>query len=147
MAIQITEKLLSAKAQKALNNAVNKSQFLRDAIEYYVNREPQATASTASIDPDIRNDIQEIKELLQKLTNQPGVTESAASIEKIVVSAVERKAEIAVANKVITERPKDTVTPIEKTVSEPQAKQINSNMSDAEKAAIDKAVADSLLNF
>lgn len=56
LAIQISENHLSPEAVKALNNAKNKSQFLRDAIEFYVNRKED--------DNGLKNDIKQIKELL-----------------------------------------------------------------------------------
>lgn len=85
MAIQISENNLSPKARKALANAKNKSQLLRDALEFYVNRDEIITSPVTSIDSALHSDIKEIKELLKGLSLQ-GVVESVASKE-----IVERK--------------------------------------------------------
>ena len=62
MGIQITEKGLSSKARKALSNAKNKSQFLREAIEFYVQREEGKEPPH-----DIHDELQEIKTLIGNL--------------------------------------------------------------------------------
>lgn len=81
MAIQISEKFLSPRAIAALNKAPNKSQFLRDAIEYYVNRGPVNISSRIpgiSDISDLRDDIKDIKELLSSIA---GTTlDSAAEV-------------------------------------------------------------------
>lgn len=90
MAIQISEKHLSPEAKRALSNAKNKSQFMRDAIEFYVRRGFDKENIEVSCDSEIRKDIkevkQEIKELKEILKNLNTVTvnETAASIENIV---------------------------------------------------------------
>lgn len=64
MSIQISESKLSPEARKALQNAKSKSQFMRDAIEFYVkNRD-------ASSDSELLNDIREIKNMLSKLCDE-----------------------------------------------------------------------------
>lgn len=82
MAIQINEKHLSSKAKKALNNAKNKSQFLRDAIEFYVNRE----SVYENIGSDLKEDVREIKELLLKMSIPPLITETAITKESFLTS-------------------------------------------------------------
>lgn len=62
MGIQITEKGLSSKARKALSNAKNKSRFLREAIEFYVQREESEEPSY-----DFHDELQEIKTLIGNL--------------------------------------------------------------------------------
>lgn len=140
MAIQISEKNLSPKAQKALNNAVNKSQFLRDAIEFYVSREyPEAAP-----DPEIKNDIKEIKELLLRITTQPGTIETAVSIEKVTIPEAVKpaiKAEAAEKPKAVINN--DAAVSTKETVTN----QPDSDMSEAEKKAIEKMLDESLLNF
>jgi len=71
MAIQISEHKLSPLAQQALNNAKNKSQFLRDAIEYYVSSELNNL--------DIKEDIKEIKNILKQLASQTVYDETVAT--------------------------------------------------------------------
>lgn len=72
MGIQIEENKLSQEAQKALRNAKNKSQFMRDAIEYYVRKEPVAGNFEFS------KDIKDIKSMLATLMeNGIQVTESS----------------------------------------------------------------------
>ena len=87
MAIQISEKNLSPLAAKALNNAKNKSQFLRDAVEFYVQRGIQTGGNHN--ENGIRSDLGEIKDMIrdlqqvlaQKVVFEPAVSEKAASIE------------------------------------------------------------------
>ncbi len=71
MAIQIDEKLLSQKAKDALSNSKSKSKLLRDALEAYV-RSSAYEAGSSSInvsgDPQLKQDIKEIKEMLLRLT-------------------------------------------------------------------------------
>ena len=71
MAIQISEHKLSPLAQQALSNAKNKSQFLRDAIEYYVSSELNNL--------DIKEDIKEIKNILKQLASQTVYDETVAT--------------------------------------------------------------------
>lgn len=66
LGIQISEHNLSPEAKEALNNAKNKSQFLRDAIEFYVRRGEQ--------NKDIEKDIREIKDLLKDLAYTGGIS-------------------------------------------------------------------------
>lgn len=72
MGIQISEDKLSPLASKALKNAKNKSQFLRDAIEFYVQR--------GTIDDEIRNDLNELKEMIRKLHTQP-ISNQSTSVD------------------------------------------------------------------
>ncbi len=76
MAIQISEHKLSPEAKKALNNAKNKSQFLRDAIEYYVKRGKESTDFIK-----MKEEIKEIKSLLIQMTSnsKPIYTETAVT--------------------------------------------------------------------
>lgn len=64
MGIQIKEHQLSPEVRKALKNSKNKSQFLRDALEFYVRKSEN---SNSIVQNDIQNDIREIKGLLIKL--------------------------------------------------------------------------------
>lgn len=83
MAIQISEKKLSPKAQKALSNAKNKSQFLRDAIEHYVSKDiPQITN-----DPELKEDIKEIKEFLMKIASQKTSNDEVAFTQETFASS------------------------------------------------------------
>lgn len=66
ISIQVDEKKLSSLAAKALLNAKNKSQFLREAIEFYVQRSLPAQSSV----PDVRPDLEEIKDLIRDLHTQ-----------------------------------------------------------------------------
>lgn len=81
MAIQISEKHLSPEAKRALNNAKNKSQFMRDAIEYYVKSEKIQNAVETSCYSDIKEDIKEIKEMLKSLSVNRNVLESITSLD------------------------------------------------------------------
>lgn len=69
MAIQITEKHLSPEAKKALDNAVNKSQFLRDAIEFYVRRGQVSECENVGENTTLREELKEIKSILAQLTS------------------------------------------------------------------------------
>lgn len=79
MAIQISEGKLSEKARKALKNSKNKSQFLRDAIEFYVSSQM----------PEILTELKEIKQLIisnsqafQAFSEQAAVNEAKAENEQ-----------------------------------------------------------------
>lgn len=69
MAIQISEKNLSPEARNALNNSKNKSQLMRDALEYYVgNKKNQETLDVSvSCDTEIKNEIKEIKDEISQI--------------------------------------------------------------------------------
>lgn len=66
ISIQVDEKKLSARAANALLNAKNKSQFLRDALEFYVQR----SLPTQGAVSDVRPDLEEIKDLIRDLHTQ-----------------------------------------------------------------------------
>jgi len=79
LAIQISEGKLSEKARKALKNSKNKSQFLRDAIEFYVSSQM----------PEILTELKEIKQLIisnsqafQAFSEQAAVNEAKAENEQ-----------------------------------------------------------------
>lgn len=76
MAIQITEKLLSEKARKFLSKAPSKSQFLRDAIEFYVNSVDPTNTSELCIQGVLMKrlnektkELEEIKEIVSSIKN------------------------------------------------------------------------------
>lgn len=81
MAIQISEKGLSPEAKRALNNAKNKSQFMRDAIEYYVKSGNIQDTVEISCDSEIKEDIKEIKEILKNLSINRSALESVTSLD------------------------------------------------------------------
>jgi|LSQX01.3.fsa_nt_gb hypothetical protein len=86
MAIQISEKFLSPRAVAALNKAPNKSQFLRDAIEYYVNRGPVNISSRIpgiSDASELQSDIKDIKELLNRIVDTTSVSAAEVSVSQI----------------------------------------------------------------
>lgn len=112
MAIQISENNLSPKARKALANAKNKSQLLRDALEFYVNRDEVVASPVTGVDSGLQSDIKEIKELLKGLA-LPGVVESVASKEtnkrKPSVQPVEKIDESPKADNVVVESQNESV--------------------------------------
>jgi len=65
LGIQINENKLSPEAKKALQNAKSKSQFMRDAIEFYV-RHMERSCTDGSLD-DLKGDIKDIKSMLTKI--------------------------------------------------------------------------------
>lgn len=77
MGIQISEHKLSPRAQAALRNAKSKSQFLRDAIEFYVSRDMDSMNTLLS------ELMEEIKALSKMLSSSQQIiaayNESAAS--------------------------------------------------------------------
>lgn len=91
MAIQIDEKHLSPEAKRALNNAKSKSQFMRDAIEFYVSRNVQNIQ--VSCDSEIKDDIKEIKAMLKKLSIAGITLDEVSSTIKVESSNEEIKAE------------------------------------------------------
>lgn len=73
MAIQISEDKLSENARSYLKKAKSKSQFLRDALEYYtkalMNVGNENSENNANyIDEEVAKDIKEIKEIVLKLS-------------------------------------------------------------------------------
>lgn len=76
MAIQISENNLSEKAKKALSNAKNKSQFMRDAIEYYVD------SQYPGLLPELLDEIKEVKKIVSSFSlQQQSFSEQAATKE------------------------------------------------------------------
>lgn len=143
MAIQISEKHLSPKAIKALENAKSKSQLLRDALEYYVNRDEIEVASVAS-DPEMKMDIKEIKELLQNMSLQPAHTESIVVKDDISTRGNE---DLKVGTTVVSEVPvikhEDTVVEVADTSNQHMTEKTitatsNDDLSDEQKAQIAK---------
>lgn len=93
MAIQISEKLLSEKARKALSNAVSKSQFLRDAIEFYVNSMDAKNTDNFSIQGTLIKEIEELKNMVALLNTNDfisGINENIDAAETSL-SVVENK--------------------------------------------------------
>lgn len=104
MAIQISESKLSDLARTELNKSKNKSQFLRDAIEYYVRRGDKESFTesprTNNNNEKIEKDIREIKEMLTNLTTLPqldiikSMSVNNEKIEEISVEEIEENTEI-----------------------------------------------------
>lgn len=68
MAIQIDEKLLSIEAKQLLSNAKNKSQLLRDALEFYTKFLKGGIVT--GVDPaDIIDEISDIKRMISEMQN------------------------------------------------------------------------------
>lgn len=83
MAIQINEKHLSPEATQALQNAKSKSQFLRDAVEFYVSKEGETSILKKEVDI-LKSDIKEIKNLLIEVLQQQQQPQSQ-KINEVVV--------------------------------------------------------------
>lgn len=82
MAIQIDEKLLSIEARELLKNAKNKSQLLRDAIDFYakfMKGDMPGGNQQINFHEDIVKDIKDIKEMMLSYKNP--VSEMAADIQ------------------------------------------------------------------
>jgi hypothetical protein len=123
MAIQISEKFLSPRAVAALNKAPNKSQFLRDAIEYYVNRGPVNISSRipgVSDASELQSDIKDIKELLNRIVDTTSV--SAAEVSASQIENDPKELDKHAANKTIVNNPQPTPSKEDKpaTTKEPQ---------------------------
>lgn len=76
MGIQISEEKLSPKAQAALRNAKSKSQFLRDAIEFYVGRDIAQLSEISEL-------VEEIKALRKMLSDIAASQASSVLISEI----------------------------------------------------------------
>jgi hypothetical protein len=90
MAIQIDEKLLSPRAREALANAKSKSKLLRDALEAYIRNDPnQSFAGNVQDvgDPEVKQDIKDIKDMLLKLTRSNVQSEISSCIEQQAATA------------------------------------------------------------
>jgi len=101
--IQITEKGLSSKARKALSNARNKSRFLREAIEFYVQREESEEPSH-----DIHDELQEIKTLIGNLQATCERCSRLEGVKQSPVSVPQAKPEQPQQNQQV--QPKETET-------------------------------------
>lgn len=78
MVLQLNEKYLSDKARKAVRNIDNKSQLLREAVEFYVNRDEILAYGNSSKEKLIISLIEEIKDLNATIKNM-----KVQNVEKI----------------------------------------------------------------
>ncbi len=76
MAIQISTDKLSGEAKAVLDNTKNKSQFMRDAIEFYVSNR------------SIKDDLDEIKAVLRQIAENKITSFDNSQIQEIRVKAV-----------------------------------------------------------
>jgi len=151
VSIQINETKLSPEARKALQNSKSKSQFMRDAIEFYV-KHRQTTNTT---DPEIKEDIKQIKEMLKKLCTEGtkvSFTENISS-EEVRTEITNEKdiVEIPVINEI---KDKEPVQIMDKTIKEPEKKtevindpikeEVTGNIDDEKKREIEKLLDASL---
>ena len=76
LSIQVDERKLSVLAANALGNAKNKSQFLRDAIEFYSQRTlPEKKGSN-----NIQSELENLKEMIRELQTQLVVIQSVQNL-------------------------------------------------------------------
>lgn len=70
ISIQVDEQKLSEHAAKVLINSKNKSQFIRDAIEFFANAQtPLHSVHGAGVDHEVHAALGEIKEMIRDLIN------------------------------------------------------------------------------
>lgn len=87
MAIQISEKGLSLKAKEALKNAKNKSQLMRDALEYYVAYQNDLEK--------VEKELSEVKSLLISLSSKNSSVSNNDLLEKELIKLEVEKEEVA----------------------------------------------------
>ncbi|NFL43544.1 hypothetical protein FDB61_17915 [Clostridium botulinum] len=154
MAIQIDEKLLSAEVKTVLSNAKNKSQLLRDALEFYVKnmKGENISEKKTNYEDELINDVRDIKTMLLQMSqvNQVITKENPIVIEKrAVVEDVEpiKKGEEVKNNIKFKDIESNDIKKKSKEVITKKVGNVNDNeMSDEEKEEIEKMVNDSL-NF
>lgn len=158
MAIQIDERHLSVEAQRALNNAKNKSQLLRDALEYYVRRGGVISEVTFDSNNEVANNVKEIKNMLLEMSKgyTPIVTKEISSDteEKSTAKKVVKKVEPIekVIEKVeVKEVIKDNITNINENIevngSDVKKDNDKKGMSDEEKKKIEEMLNWSINNI
>lgn len=154
LAIQIDEKLLSAEVKTVLSNAKNKSQLLRDALEFYVKnmKGENISEKKTNYEDELINDVRDIKTMLLQMSqvNQVITKENPIVIEKrAVVEDVEpiKKGEEVKNNIKFKDIESNDIKKKSKEVITKKVGNVNDNeMSDEEKEEIEKMVNDSL-NF
>jgi len=140
VSIQINETKLSPEARKALQNSKSKSQFMRDAIEFYV-KHRQTTNTT---DPEIKEDIKQIKEMLKKLCTEGtkvSFTENISS-EEVRTEITNEKdiVEIPVINEIKDKEPEKKT----EVINNPIKEEVTGNIDDEKKREIEKLLDASL---
>lgn len=168
MAIQISEKFLSPEAKSVLDNAKNKSQLLRDALEFYVKyMKGQVNSSVEpGLNKELENDVKDIKKMLLELCEgnklvpikQQNTTDISKSEESLYKSIINKDKEpneefnIRHNDVMITENKSSQITEKrinkEDNINKGSVKERNNNMiSEAEKEEIEKMLDASLNNF
>ncbi len=153
LAIQIDEKLLSAEVKTVLSNAKNKSQLLRDALEFYVKNMKGESISEkkTNYEDELINDVRDIKTMLLQISqvNTVIAQEKPIVIEKrTVVEEVEpiKKGEEVENNIKFKDIKSDDIKKSKEVITK-KVENVNDNeMSDKEKEEIEKMINDSL-NF
>lgn len=100
MAIQISEKGLSLKAKEALKNAKNKSQLMRDALEYYVAYQNDLEK--------VEKELSEVKSLLISLSSKNSSVSNNDLLEKELIKLEVEKEEVASDLDIYKENDKET---------------------------------------
>lgn len=149
MGITISEKYLSPQVKKALANAKNKSQFIREALDFYVSRESiEVGSDTESIvvkemDSEMKSDIKEIKKLLLNMSTIPAYTESAIS-KDVISTSNEQSQPVKVIDTVTDEVPVKPIEPLNTAMVQDDD---NSDMSEEEKQRIQEMLENSINMF
>lgn len=127
LAIQISEKHLSKEARNALANAKNKSQFLRNALEFYVKSitvaDKDSDNSNFLHNSEVIKDIKEIKDILLRLSSH-GEIAGTINLDDI------------------EENPKDLIN--EQINKQKSLEKKNDGLSDDERREIEKMLDNSL---
>lgn len=147
MAIQIDEKLLSDDAKHFLNNTKNKSRLLREALEFYIRNVKGGMINTeSSIGQDVVNDIKEIKDMLQHMTNEyKPISMNEASID-VQVKEVQIQEPIKENKRNTIQEEITKELPIEIN-NEKNSLNDDDGMTDEQKREIEKLLDNSLNNF
>lgn len=154
MAIQISENKLSPKARKALANAKSKSQFLRDALEFYVSRDDVDSSLSSEISPELTSlvsEIKELKSLMKEIATRPVgelvATKEVVPVEMPAVVEETRKSEMIqdVQSQNAQAKTESVINPVIR--EEDTAGTAPDGMSEEEKKRIEDMLSDSLNMF
>lgn len=171
MAIQIRETLLSPLAQKVMNNSKNKSQFVRDAIEFYVQTKHGGALSHQGI-LEISKEIQEIKMMLKLMMvnnleaeerNIPknlfkeerifDPDQNVAVVEKVEQAEVVKQEEENISKSTVSQKTVEIeekeikVKPLSKVKEIPESENTNAQFSEQEKKEIEDLINNSINLF
>lgn len=166
MGIQIDEKLLSEDVKKVLHNVKNKSQFLRDALEFYVKNMNTVNNSSGecNLNKDLIEDIKDIKSMLLEISKGSNVntiespsinyketiTKEGKPIEENIIKEESTKVEVKSAKEQNTKAEVSVINELDNIKdngSDDKSELKNNEMTDEQKREIEEMINNSLNLF